>query len=594
MLTWGLLPIRLGLAFFVYLSLLVGQIDLLEDFDPEQSIPESDLFILSTAQNLHKGLTAQSAHLLIQLSILTKEEINALDGIVNGKASVQIEKYPRLSKIIKTLWPKETSESITGAILYKMNVKDDIQYKWSGEVNLHNINIGFLGERDGYEKNILDHRSLFIQKHRNDKTVIIGDFQMLLGHGLVSWRSMPLKSYFGVTNSALRTGRGVQPFRSGHESWSYRGLAWSQKLFGGEFSGAVSKRWVDGTLTSMGMNLSESGMHISDHQIENKSNILESVFITNWRSDKEKLNYGFILGKGTWIDRNSISFANTLLSFYSSFTAKNINIYNELALSVNNRNAVISGLRIKNDLFGYGLIFRYLEPGYIGIRENMFRNWDNISSGESGFLHELHFRTGRIKVNVYSDAFHRLQEEPGIFKKRGSETGGRLELKPHQEWIINAQFKQQYASTEINTYPNEIAEVGRPVTTLRSTIKREWSKKHKLQFQIQSKFETSGDHISNGLQIRYKIKLKKLMVNTFWMSSHINNYTTRLYYWDATLPGEMRSKLFSESGHYAAIMISLLTIESSAIHGRISTSWDAWEFNAKPQIQGALQFNLSL
>ena len=119
---------------------------------------------LSTAQNLHKGLTAQSAHLLIQLSILTKEEINALDGIVNGKTSVQIEKHPRLTKIIKTLWSKETSESITGAILYKMNVKDDIQYKWSGEVNLYNINIGFLGERDGYEKNILDHHSLFIQK----------------------------------------------------------------------------------------------------------------------------------------------------------------------------------------------------------------------------------------------------------------------------------------------------------------------------------------------------------------------------------------------------------------------------------------------
>ena len=154
------------------------------------------------------------------------------------------------------------------------------------------------------------------------------------------------------------------------------------------------------------------------------------------------MNYGFILRKGTWIDRNSISFANTLLSFYSFFTEKNINIYNELALSVNNSNAVISGLRIKNDLFGYGLIFRYLEPGYIGIRENMFRNWDNISSGESGFLHELYFRTGRIKVNIYSDAFNQLQEEPGISKKRGSETGRKLELKPHQEWIINAQFKQ--------------------------------------------------------------------------------------------------------------------------------------------------------
>ena len=87
MLTWGLLPTRLGLAFFVYLSLLVGRIDLWEDFDPEQSILESDLFILSTAHNLHKGLTAQSTHLLFQLSFLTKEEINALDDIVNGKTS---------------------------------------------------------------------------------------------------------------------------------------------------------------------------------------------------------------------------------------------------------------------------------------------------------------------------------------------------------------------------------------------------------------------------------------------------------------------------------------------------------------------------
>ena len=85
-----------------------------------------------------------------------------------------------------------------------------------------------------------------------------------------------------------------------------------------------------------------------------------------------------------------------------------------------------------------------------------------------------------------------------------------------------------------------------------------------------------------------------MIVNIFWMSSHINDYTTRLYYWDATLPRKMHNKLFSESGNYAAIMISLLTIESSAIHGRISTSWDAWKFNVKPQVQGALQFNLSL
>ena len=80
----------------------------------------------------------------------------------------------------------------------------------------------------------------------------------------------------------------------------------------------------------------------------------------------------------------------------------------------------------------------------------------------------------------------------------------------------------------------------------------------------------------------------------FWMSSWIDNYLTRLYCWDITFPGEMRTKVFTRSGHYFGCGITLKTSSMSALHFRLSTGWDEWNLNAIPIVRSAILINMAL
>lgn len=61
-----------------------SQYDIIENFDPENSLPESDLIILSTAGSIYHNLTPESVVLLSQLSFLTEEENNILGYLHHG------------------------------------------------------------------------------------------------------------------------------------------------------------------------------------------------------------------------------------------------------------------------------------------------------------------------------------------------------------------------------------------------------------------------------------------------------------------------------------------------------------------------------
>ena len=80
---WALLPIKLGLVFLVIHSFILGQFEVIESFDPEKSLPESDLIILNTAQTIHASITMESIDLLSELSFVGDDEIQALNDILN-------------------------------------------------------------------------------------------------------------------------------------------------------------------------------------------------------------------------------------------------------------------------------------------------------------------------------------------------------------------------------------------------------------------------------------------------------------------------------------------------------------------------------
>jgi hypothetical protein len=583
--------IRLVLITLIFHKVSFSQYEVFEAFDPEKTLPESDLVILNNAKALHQSLTPESAFLLSQLSFLSHEEVHALGQVSTGELN-NLDHYQRLKMLSEELWKGKNELNIQGSFIHRINRTEGVHYKWFGDLNFEQFRIGLFGERDAEEINILDHYSVFLKTKYQDYDYTIGNFQMLVGHGLISWRSMSVKSDFGSINSALRRGRGIQPFRSGHESWAYRGLGWQQPMGRGQLSAGISHRKIDGSIENNHINISNVGLHVSDTQIKNRGNISETIGIADWETTIPNGIAGFVVGGGAWTDNNKDHFTNLASSVYGNYKVSNLTLFSELAVTSQNKNAIIGGGRMKHDSFYYGIVFRKIDNDYFALRDNGFRNWNNKEFGETGVLQELRFQFDKIKVNVYSDMFRRLEKSKGEFKRNGYETGISLEQKFNPTLWIQTKLKIQEASSENYGYVDyNFSSV--PVSTFKTTIKWKHDRNHSFQCQLQEKHNQNGSPSSWGVQLRSKHSLNHWSVKWYWVTVKIEGRSW-LYYWDVNLPGEMKSKVFTRHGHYLGNVVSYQTSSRSEIHLRISTAWQTWDFDVFPIVRGALQINISI
>jgi len=542
--------IRLVLITLIFHKVSFSQYEVFEAFDPEKTLPESDLVILNNAKALHQSLTPESAFILSQLSFLSHEEVHALGQVSAGELN-NLDHYQRLKMLSEELWKGKNELNIQGSFIHRINRTEGVQYKWFGDLNFEQFRIGLFGERDAEEINILDHYSVFLKTKYQDYDYTIGNFQMLVGHGLISWRSMSVKSDFGSINSALRRGRGIQPFRSGHESWAYRGLGWQQPMGRGQLSAGISHRKIDGSIENNHINISNVGLHVSDTQIKNRGNISETIGIADWETTIPNGLAGFVVGGGAWTDNNKDHFSNLASSVYGNYKVSNLTLFSELAVTSQNKNAIIGGGRMKHDSFYYGIVFRKIDNDYFALRDNGFRNWNN-----------------------------------------NHETGISLEQKFNPTLWIQTKLKIQEASSENYGYVDyNFSSV--PVSTFKTTIKWKHDRNHSFQCQLQEKHNQNGSPSSWGVQLRSKHSLNHWSVKWYWVTVKIEGRSW-LYYWDVNLPGEMKSKVFTRHGHYLGNVVSYQTSSRSEIHLRISTAWQTWDFDVFPIVRGALQINISI
>ena len=591
MLTWDLLLIKRVLVLLVFHRLLFGQFEIIESFDPEKSLPESDLIILNTASTIYQGLTEESAALLSQLSFLTDNEAVALGEFVKGDIN-DFDQFQRIQMVVTELWEEKKESNINGVFYHRINFVDDVQYKWIGELNFEKFTFGFLGERDGEEINILDNYSTFIETRYGENQFIIGNFQMLSGYGLISWRTFPVKSDFGTINSALRRGRGIQPFRSGHESWAYRGFGWTRNFDMGQISGSISSRDIDGSIQEESVKLSSLGLHISDSQVENHNNITEIIGLVNWQTAFKSGEIGITTGSGLWIDNERIKFLNIASSLYGNYQILNLKIFSEIAFTSQLKSAIITGGRLKHDSFYYGIVFRKIAPNYFAIRDNSFRNWNNKEMGEFGFLQEIQFKLEKTTLKLYSDYFTRQTNGKGEFENHGHEMGFSIAQNISSKTWIQTKLKVQETSSESYSY-DDYNYSNVPISTFKTTFKWKYNKNNSYQFQLQEKHKQNGTPSSWGIQLRSKHVLDDWSIYGYWVTAKITE-DAWIYYWDVNVPGEMKSKVFTQSSHYLGTKISYTTSKRSKIHFRFSYTWKKWDFNVIPIVRSALQINFSI
>ncbi len=521
------------------------------DRDEEDPIPEEDLLILDDALLNGKGLSQLNLLNLSRASIFSQEDVSllAIYSTFNNPVEILNNKdiSPDLTSILKLINASEIDFVRSMHLEQMMTLSDDIRYRWKGVMDIAETHVGFLLERDPGERNVMDYASFYIEKHSGSIRWIVGDHQVLAGYGLSSWRNSPTRRGFDVLSSLQRIGSGLKPYRSSHEFWKTRGTGFTIDSPFGKWTVSLGQNSWDGTMDSTGMiKVNETGNHLLTQISSSKLN--ESSFTAVWDAKSENFSSGAVFSGVSWTG-NDASLHRQSGSIYFSKKLNLSHFFTEVAHGFQNSYGAIAGYGISFKQFRYLIHGRYYSNGFEAFRANPVSEWSSRDEGERGVFQSIKFGWPQNTIVLYGDLYGRIKSDNEFVSPvNGFESGIR--------WIL----KRKHMKTRIQWSTERKTVEGDPAFNpylgnyynSRQTFKCVYDYKVssilKLRFQIQETIAGNEEAVvvGKGAATRIWFDFRHWAIELEWVSAKVEDYDSRIYFWDVNLPGEMRSTMYSK------------------------------------------------
>lgn len=266
---------------------------------------------------------------------------------------------------------------------------------------------------------------LAIRDFRFIKALMIGDYHVNMGQGLIHWQSMAF-GRSAETIHALRQGQTLRSYNGTDENRFHRGLgielakkSWSISLF-------YASDKMDGNLaTDTGLSAGRvltsfqtSGLHRTDSEIMDKDAFRQKVIGGRLGFRKGRLNMavnGLQYFFSETIQRknepyNLFSVTGKRWSNYSvdyGYTFKNVYVFGELASDKNRHHAVVQGLLASlHPTLDISVVYRHISPAYRSFNANAFTE-NREPQNERGIYTGLSWRpVPGWRLDFYADHFH--------------------------------------------------------------------------------------------------------------------------------------------------------------------------------------------
>ncbi|MFN5334816.1 MAG: hypothetical protein ACK5BV_06485 [Bacteroidota bacterium] len=305
-------------------------------------------------------------------------------------------------------------------IRYKYQFKKSLQY-------------GITAEKDagetwfkGVQKYGFDFYSAHITMANNGrlKMLILGDYVVNMGQGLLIWQSMAFRKSSEVM-LIKRQSPVIRPYHSFGEYLFQRGVAATGVYRYWSLTGFVSLRHFDATIRtdSTGRqkyfsSINSSGLHRTQSEIKNKGSLpmligggslkyerisghaAINVIYTDFGDivqQKDRQPYNLYAWQGS-------RYAN--MSIDGAYTIKNIHLFGEYALHHFRDQAFLGGLMMSMDSkVDFSLLYRNMSPGYQTHFGNAFTE-STLPMNEKGLYMGLIIRPAYTwAINMYTDIF---------------------------------------------------------------------------------------------------------------------------------------------------------------------------------------------
>ena len=337
------------------------------------------------------------------------------------------------------------------------------------------LQYGFTAEKDGGENLIIDrntnrygmdHYSGYIKiNNLNNLELVIGDYQLQMGQGLVYSSGFSLGKSGGGIATYQRVSSGLRPHTSSQESTFLRGAAASLYLpkdF--KLTGFVSLNAHDAVIKDTSFSsFNTSGLHRSYNELNYRNSVKERHLglVIEQKSNNLQYGIGFSANQLSeqWRPRaqsyNYFSYAGDQLNtFFGHFNYRwqNISTFGEGAYLLGGGAGFVGGALVNlSSVVQTGFIYRNYQPDFISLYGNALGE-KSRNSNERGLLWVLNADfSKKLKAGIYLDKFYFPWLSYRISKpSSGYEYMIHLQYRPSKSATLNLQYKEEEKERDLN------------------------------------------------------------------------------------------------------------------------------------------------
>ena len=449
-------------------------------------------------------------------------------------------------------------------------------------INDH-VSVNYSGEKDAGEKFQFNEQvrgfdfnsfRLTIKDLRKVKKLVVGDYQIQLGQGLVVWQGMSL----GITSDIVtirKQAMGIKDYNSMSESGFFRGYALEYKLRNSTLVNWISYLGEDATLYYDSINgsfihsIKNDGYHRNQTELSSKNTIHPIV---------SGISYSFYW-KQLKLDYNAIGIMNEIgihpdIKYYNHFAAtgntffnhslsyaatkNNVNYFGELAFNLNNSPAVLNGIIASIDRnISISILQRYYDKKYQAIYANGFSQ-NTSTNNEQGLCLSLNYVINKkINFTTYYDLYKFPWLKYGVdMPSSGNDYSLQFNFTPNKKTAVSWRFQLKNKEESFNN-ENE--------KTKLISISR--TKNFRFQFRTEvNRVQFTGRfdaiYLSNHdkgflsyFDVAYKPFKKPYSFSLRWCMYHSVSYDSRLYAFQNDLPGSYSLGAYYGQGELLYLMI---------------------------------------
>jgi len=580
---------------FLNLSQLTAQVSdqFIEELglDEEETLPGEDLFIIESLQRRGGVLTPEDLHRLATLSFLSTGDVKLLRAWSDSSDCNRLYQQENLPSTLHLLLNEIRREPLSVPqplfLRQRMTANKDVRYSWRGEWTLSSERLGFFIERDPGETRIADRASGYLSGGNRHNQWVIGDHELILGYGLLSWRSVSVNKGFESIKTIPRRGNGLRAYRSSDESWNLRGVGFQRKTTLGTGGFSLGNNHWDGYLDTTGIiHLNRTGIHTS----EQKRQVLERSFIGFWEWEQEDNRLGLAFSTSQWHqDERRQSKKAVAVNF--QYRIWNWSLFGEAARGYGSQSGYLTGARFHPRGFYYLICIRSYANPYYALRSNPFSEWSSQQRNERGIYQGVQWNWRKHQVTIYGDIYQAGEiTENRLAPIRGQETGIRWQW--HRRNLrLKLQWKQEEKTLEPPaTFVDTQGTTSAKKDAWKGMIYQHFGDRYDWKGQVNiSRMQLANQaSIGYGVENLWSGKWPSWTITVDWIVTWVDRYESRVYFWDINLPGEMRSVAYAATGQSWGLRIQYRQRPALYWGLRIRSTWKDILFQAPSVVTGSL------